>query len=129
MQLDRRRFITSLAASAGLTLIDGCAGSAGSPRTIARVVVIGGGYAGATAAKYLRMWSPDIAVTLVERNSEFVSCPLSNLVLSGAIKLADITLRYDGLTKYGVEVRRDEAVAIDPVKREVRLASATTLTY
>jgi sulfite dehydrogenase len=129
VNLDRRHFITSLAATAGLAAIGGCAGNGASKRTIARVAVIGGGYSGATAAKYLRMWSPDIAVTLVERNAEFISCPLSNLVLSGAMKLSDITLRYDGLTKYGVEVRRDEAVAIDPVKREVRLASATTLTY
>jgi phosphodiesterase/alkaline phosphatase D-like protein len=63
VNLDRRHFITSLAATAGLAAIGGCAGNGASKRTIARVAVIGGGYSGATAAKYLRMWSPDIAVS------------------------------------------------------------------
>ncbi len=106
----------------------GCAGTGNGPMA-GRVVVIGAGYAGATAAKYMRLWSPDIEVTLVERNGEFISCPLSNLVLGGSKTLADITVSYDGLDKYGVKRVRDDAVAVDPVKREVRLASGATLDY
>ena len=95
-----------------------------------KVVVVGGGYGGATAAKYVRMWSDrKIDVTLVERGSEFVSCPLSNLVIGGSRQIADITVAYDGLDKWGVRRIRDEAIAIDPVARTVKLAGGTTLPY
>jgi len=127
MPLSRRAFTKWLGASAALTGIAGCAttgsGSAG------RVVVVGGGYGGATAAKYLRKWSPDIDVTLVEREAQFVSCPISNLVLGGSKTIADVTVSYDGLAKHGVKVVRDNAVAVDPDKRTVRLASGNVLAY
>src|SRR4029077_325487 len=116
MNLKRREFVKQLAAGAAVSAIAGCAETSRTPAA-GRVVVIGAGYAGATAAKYVRMWSPDIDVTLVERNSEFISCPLSNLVLGGSKTLADITVSYDGLRKYGVNLVRDDAVAVDPVKR------------
>ena len=81
MSLTRRDFMKWMAASTGVAAAAGCAdmgaGSAG------RVVVIGGGYGGATCARYIRIWAPDIDVTMVERNSTFVSCPISNLVLGG----------------------------------------------
>ena len=127
MPLSRREFIQWMSAGAGIGALAGCAGSGGP--VAGRVVVIGAGYAGATAAKYVRLWSPDIEVTLVERNREFISCPLSNLVLGGSKTLADITVGYDGLAKHGVNMVRDDAVAIDPVKREVRLASGAALGY
>ena len=127
MPFSRREFIRWVSAGAGLATLTSCAGSGGP--VAGRVVVIGGGYAGATAAKYVRLWAPDIEVTLVERNREFVSCPLSNLVLGGSKTLADITVGYGGLAKYGVSVVRDDAVAIDPVRREVRLASGGILGY
>ena len=128
MSLTRREFVKWMSAGAGLATVAGCAGAGGGP-SVGRVVVIGAGYSGATAAKYIRLWSPDIEVTLVEREGEFISCPLSNLVLGGSKMLADITVGYDGLAKYGVKRVRDEAVAVDAVKREVRLASGTTLGY
>jgi NADPH-dependent 2,4-dienoyl-CoA reductase/sulfur reductase-like enzyme len=93
------------------------------------VVVIGGGYAGATAAKYVRKWGPDIDVALVERQVQFISCPLSNLVLGGSKILDDLTVGYGELRKYGVKVVRDEAVALDPQQRAVRLAGGDTLYY
>jgi sulfide dehydrogenase [flavocytochrome c] flavoprotein chain len=128
MQYSRRDFIKWLSASAGLAAVGGCAttdegGSAG------RVVVIGGGFAGGTAARYLRLWAPDVAVTLVERNANFVSCPMSNLVLGGNARIEDLTVGYDGLRRVGVKLMRDEASAIDPGKRQVRLASGTMLEY
>ena len=128
MALNRREFIRWMSASAGVAAIAGCAGTGGGP-TVGRVVVIGAGYAGATAAKYIRLWAPDIEVTLVERDGEFVSCPLSNLVLGGSKTVADITVGYGGLDKYGIKRVRDEAVAVDPDKREVKLASGATLGY
>jgi NADPH-dependent 2,4-dienoyl-CoA reductase/sulfur reductase-like enzyme len=95
-----------------------------------RVVVVGGGYGGATAAKYVRIWSEGkIDVTLVERNAEFVSCPLSNLVIGGSRAMGDITVAYDGLDRWGVQRVRDEALAIDPTARTLRLAGGTTLHY
>jgi sulfite dehydrogenase len=128
MALNRRDFVRWMSAGAGVAAMAGCAGTGGGP-TVGRVVVIGAGYAGATAAKYIRMWSPDIDVTLIERDGEFISCPLSNLVVGGSKSLADISVSYDGLAKYGVKRVRDDAVAVDPVRREVRLAAGATLGY
>ena len=126
MTISRREFIKWVSATAGAAAVGGCATTGG---TAGRVVVIGGGYGGATAAKYVRMWAPDIAVTVVERGGEFISCPISNLVLGGSIQLKDVTHGYDGLKKRGVTLVRDEAVSVDPVKREVRLAGGGVLGY
>ena len=127
MKLSRREFVKWTAATAGVGAVAGCAtgGGAGS----ARVVVVGGGYGGATAAKYIKMWAPEIDVTLVEPNEHFISCPISNLVLGGNAKMGDITFTYDGLRQRGVRVVRDSAVAIDAAKRQVRLAGGDTLAY
>ncbi len=121
---DRRDFLKLTAAAAALAAA-GCATT--TPR--ARVVVIGGGFGGATAAKYIRMWDPSIEVVMVERADAFVSCPLSNLVLSGTKNMDYITHRHDGLHRYGVQVVRDEATAVDAGKRVVRLARGGDLTY
>ncbi|HXX11793.1 MAG TPA: NAD(P)/FAD-dependent oxidoreductase [Burkholderiales bacterium] len=126
--MSRRRFLKQLAAGAvaGATVgVRRPAFAAG-----ARVVVVGGGFGGATAAKYIRMWAPDIQVTLVERNREFISCPLSNRVLAGQVELVDLTRGYGALSsKYSVEVMYDEAVAIDPDKRELSLEGGDVLPY
>jgi len=93
--------------------------------------VVGGGYGGATAAKYLRLLSDRrIEVTLVEPEPDFVSCPLSNLVVGGMRTMADITRPYDGLVeRWGVRRVRERATAIDADRRRVRLASGATLAY
>ncbi|HYJ19510.1 MAG TPA: FAD-dependent oxidoreductase, partial [Burkholderiales bacterium] len=90
MTFSRREFIKFLSASAVMAGNAGCA-TATTSKTAGRVVVIGAGFAGATAAKYIRMWSPDIQVTLVERDTEFISCPLSNRVLAGTMQLKELT--------------------------------------
>lgn len=95
----------------------------------ARVVVVGGGFGGATAAKYIRKWDPSIEVVLVERESSFVSCPISNLVLAGYSSLPDISRSYDGLRRHGIQVVRDEVTAIDAAKNTVRLARGGDLAY
>ena len=124
---NRRRFLKASAvgaASAGLgsLALTGCATTpAAPPRPIGRVIVIGGGFGGATAAKYLRMWSGGtIEVFLVERNTQFVSCPISNLVLGGSRTIADVTRGYQGLREHGVQVLHDEVSAIDPDKKLVK---------
>ena len=97
----------------------------------ARVVVVGGGYGGATAAKYLRMFSGGaIEVVLVEAESAFVSCPMSNLVLAGRWKLADITRPFDALaSRHGVRVVHDRAKAIDVDKRRLLLERGDAISY
>ncbi|NBU12368.1 MAG: NAD(P)/FAD-dependent oxidoreductase [Betaproteobacteria bacterium] len=96
----------------------------------ARVVVIGGGFAGTTAAKYIRLRDPTIEVTLVERDAEFVSCPLSNLVIGGSRDLASLTRSYGALSqRHGVRRVRDEVTAIDTAARRVRLARGADLRY
>ncbi len=129
MSVSRREFIKWLSANAAVASGVGCA-SAASRKTVGRVVVIGGGFGGATAAKHIRMWSPDIDVTLVERNSEFVSCPLSNRVLAGVIQLSDLTRDYGGLAaRHGVTLVRGEATAVDSGAQVVQLASGRSLPY
>jgi sulfide dehydrogenase [flavocytochrome c] flavoprotein chain len=108
--------------------LGGCANAAAA--TAPKVVVVGGGYGGATAARYLRLWSGGgIDVTLVERDAAFVSCPVSNLVIGGSRQLADITIGYDGLEKLGVCRIRGEAVGIDASARTVSLAQGEPLPY
>lgn len=126
----RREFLQWLSASATLSALTGCATEPSAlARSAGKVVVIGGGYSGATAAKYVKMWGPSIEVTLVEPNPVFISCPLSNRVLAGTMKLEELTVPYDKLGKHGVKVVRDTALAIDPEKRQVRLVQGGTLSY
>jgi len=130
--MDRRQFIragSAASAASVLGLAAGCASTGAGAG--GQVVVIGGGYGGATAAKYIRMWSEGrVQVTLVEPNDSFISCPISNLVLGGSKQMADITTSYDNLGKrHGVKIIKDRAVAIDADKRQVRLAGGSTLAY
>jgi NADPH-dependent 2,4-dienoyl-CoA reductase/sulfur reductase-like enzyme len=89
-----------------------------------RVVVVGGGFGGATAAKYIRMWSDNkIEVVLVERNKQFISCPMSNTVLGGKRTIKDLTRNYDGMKKHGIKLVHGEVTAIDSEKQKVMLSS------
>jgi sulfite dehydrogenase len=124
----RRDFVKLIGAGAALS-ISGCATTA-RENSAGRVVVIGGGYGGATAAKYLRQWSDGrVEVVLVEPNTQFVSCPLSNLVLGGTKRIEDLTLPYSNLPKYGVKVVRDEVAVVDAEKKRVRLKSGEEITW
>lgn len=130
--MKRRQFVHTLAAGSALGSLGWLTGCASTPGAQApHVVVVGGGYGGATAAKYTRLFSGgQVRVTLVEPNPSFISCPLSNLVVHGSKTLADITTSYDGLgQKHGVQTVRDRAVGIDPGQRRVRLASGAELAY
>lgn len=129
MTMDRRRFLAATAATFGATLGAAMPGARAAAK--AHVVVVGGGYGGATAARYLRLWSGNaVDVTLVEPQAAFVSCPLSNLVLGGSHTMADITLPYDTLARrHGIRLVRDRAAAIDIPQRTVRLAGGQRLRY
>jgi sulfide dehydrogenase [flavocytochrome c] flavoprotein chain len=129
--MKRRQFVQTAGAGSVLGvagLLSGCATMGGSS---AKVVVVGGGYGGATAAKYVRMWSDyGIDVTLVEPSAAFVSCPISNLVIGGVKTLADITTPYDNLaSRHGVKLVRDMVISIDADKRVVKLAGGGELPY
>src|SRR5574341_372157 len=92
---------------AGAVSLAGCAAATPSK---ARVVVVGGGFGGATAAKYIRLWDPSIDVVLVEREAQFISCPISNLVLAGYASMDEISRGRDGLRRHGVQIVSDEEI-------------------
>lgn len=124
----RRR--TFLKSAAGLALISAPSLALAREATQAHVVVVGGGYGGATAAKYLRLFSNGrIRVTLVEPNLQFISAPMSNLVLEGRLSMADITHDYGGLARYGVQVVHDYADHVDADKRQVILRKGGALDW
>ncbi len=125
--ISRRRLLAAGSALTGLSLA-GCATTDSGP-SIGRVVVVGGGFGGATAARYLKMWGGNIDVTMVDRNPQFVSCPISNLVLGGYQQLNDITVGYEGLKAMGVKVVQGEVAAIDAAGKKIRLADGTQLAY
>ena len=120
MTFKRRDFLKVAAVGAGAVALGACAGAGLFGRAKARAVIVGGGFGGATTAKYLRLWGDGIAVTLIERNPNFISCPFSNLVIGGSKTMADITHGYDTLrSKYGVSVMQAEVTGIDPHKQSV----------
>ena len=91
------------------------------------VVVVGGGFGGASLARMLRRLDPATRVSLVEREAVFHTCPLSNGVLGGLWTLDRIAFGYDGLRAAGVEVIRDTVAAVDPDTRSVALHDGGTL--
>ncbi len=130
MNTNRRTFLKSSSAVGSVAAMSALGGCASIGASGPKVVIVGGGYGGATAARYIKMWAPNVDVTLVERNAEFISCPISNLVLGGSKTMQDITISYDALAKkHGVRVVRGEAVAVDADKKTVRLANGDTLAF
>src|SRR5512145_2680272 len=96
----RREFLASAAAATAATLLPAPALAQAAPR----VVVVGGGFAGATAARALKWADPRIAVTLVEASRTFTACPFSNLVIGGLSELAGQQFGYDRIAADGIEV-------------------------
>ncbi len=127
---NRRLFLQTL----GLTALATAACTAQSSRSgaapLARVVVVGGGYGGATAAKYLRTLDPRIAVTLIEPKAVYYSCPWSNTVVGGMNGMEAIAFNYDNLEKrHGVRVVQDRVVEVDADKKMVKTAAGRTFNY
>jgi NADPH-dependent 2,4-dienoyl-CoA reductase/sulfur reductase-like enzyme len=127
--MDRRHFIGQSAAALGL--VTGFSTQARANLQKAEILVIGGGYGGATAAKYLRLFSNNTAgVTLIEPNPSFISCPMSNLVIGGSRNLSELTTSYSNLSKrHGIKMIQDSVASIDADKKTVKLASGKTLRY
>jgi NADPH-dependent 2,4-dienoyl-CoA reductase/sulfur reductase-like enzyme len=125
----RRAFLKGSSAGVGLAAasaagLTGCAtGTKGDvmPKSARRVVVVGGGWGGATAAKYVRLEDPAIEVVMLEPNRQFVSCPFSNLVLSGLRPIESLTFGYDNLRTHGVKILHEPALAIEHDTGRVRV--------
>lgn len=126
--LTRREFITGTAVGiAGLACFGPFSISAQAaelfPKTGRRVVVVGGGFGGATTARYLKLYDPGLEVFLIEANRQYVTCPSSNLVLSGLLPMSAITHGYGRLAKqHGIKLVHAEVTAVDPVGRYVQTA-------
>jgi NADH dehydrogenase FAD-containing subunit len=129
--MQRRTLLQTGLALGSLSALPGCATLTSQAPAKAQVVVIGGGYGGATAAKYVRVLSNyKISVVLIEPNKTFISCPMSNLVLGGSKTMAQITTPYTALSsKHGVSLVHDLVTAIDPAKKTVRLKNGGTISY
>jgi len=127
--VQRRELLAHFCAGGALSLA-ACAHMPGGPAK-PRVVVVGGGYGGATAAKFLRSFSGGgVDVMLVEPNARFVSSPLSNRVIAGEMSLAELTVDYDLLrARHGVSLVHDRVASIDPHGKYVVLAGGVRLRY
>lgn len=126
----RRQFLGALGATAGGLWLWPLTGRAMGGRSPGRVVIVGGGFGGATCARYVKRFAPNMDVTLVERDQRYVTCPFSNTVLGGLRGIDAITHGYDRLAEqHGVKVIHDSAVAIDPAAKTVALAGGAKLAY
>lgn len=129
MTLNRRTLIKTAVTAGSLTVFP-YLNLAAKTKNKHRVVVIGGGFAGATAAKYLKLWAPDLDVIMVEKSARFVSCPQSNLVLSGHRTLQQLTHDYQSLSaKHGVQTVQATVTTIDTEKQQLRLNDGVSLDY
>jgi sulfide dehydrogenase [flavocytochrome c] flavoprotein subunit len=123
--INRRTF----ARLAGATALAVGGGAAAIAQARPKVVVIGGGFGGATAARYLRLLDAGLDVTLVEPSRDYLTCPFSNLVLGGLLEMPALRQYQTGVAKAGVDVIHDRATAIDAGRRTVRLGGGRTLSY
>lgn len=127
--MNRRRQFLKLAGAGAAMAIAGHGRIARAAKG-AHVIVIGGGFGGATCAKYLRLTDPGIEVTLIEPATHYITCPFSNLVLGGLRTMGSITQGYDALRKrHGVHVLHQRVRAIDPGGKKVTLDNGKSLRY
>lgn len=94
-----------------------------------KVVIVGGGVAGSTAAKSLKRLDPKLDVTLIEANKNYHTCFMSNEVINGDRDIKSITFDYKGLEKHGVKVVFDHVDAIDTAKKQVKTKSGKSYGY
>lgn len=123
--LNRRHILAGIGASSAL----GSIALSAIAQSKANLVIVGGGFGGATAARYLKRLAPNANVTLIESNSKFISCPFSNLVIAGERTLDQQTFSYVNLVKAGITLVHEKATNIDGPSRTVTLTSGKTLTY
>ena len=123
MRVSRRELVKA-AGAAALFPLPALAQGAGP-----KVVVIGGGFAGATAARFVKQANRDITVTLVETNPTFTACPFSNGVIAGLRELRAQQFNYERLAETGVTLAFQPATAVDAQARRVSLNGGTQLSY
>jgi sulfide dehydrogenase [flavocytochrome c] flavoprotein chain len=123
--MTRRNVVRGVAASAA-SLTFPCPSLA---QSAARIVVIGGGFGGASCARALNRIDPKLAVTLIEPNRTFTACPFSNEVIAGLREIEAQQFSYDRIIAEGVNVIAQAATRIDPQTRAVGLADGTSLGY
>jgi NADPH-dependent 2,4-dienoyl-CoA reductase/sulfur reductase-like enzyme len=128
--MKRRQLLQAALGGGALEALSACSSIRSTPSS-AKVVVLGGGFGGSTAAKYVRTLSDrSIDVVLIEPNKTFISCPISNLVVGGVRQLTQITMTYDALrVRHGVTVVHDTVSAIDTTRKTVRLAGGSEIRY
>lgn len=128
--VDRRRFIKLFAGSGALLAGMGPLPVFAQSKTpSARIVIIGGGFGGATCAKYLNMIDAGLSVTLIEPSTQFTTCPFSNVVLGGIRDLDSITHGYQAHEKRGITIVQDKVRQIDAAGKKVILGKGETLPY
>lgn len=128
----RRSFLKAVGIGGAVSVTGlGCAATSATDHgRSAHVVVIGGGSGGATAAKYLKRFSPEMQVTLIEPTATYYTCYGSNWVLGGHATMDDIAQTYGTLSdRHGVTVLQDTVTEINPERRSVTTAGGETLTY
>ncbi|QSA99865.1 FAD-dependent oxidoreductase [Methylomonas sp. EFPC1] len=127
--LSRRRFLQGVA-GLGAGVLGGCGGVPLRSGGKAHVVVVGGGFGGATAAKYLRLLDANIQVTLIEPKAKYITCPGSNWLFAGLANLDQLTVDYQDLQdRYGVKLLVDRISSLDAAQRQLRLAGGQSVTY
>jgi NADPH-dependent 2,4-dienoyl-CoA reductase/sulfur reductase-like enzyme len=130
MTLKRREFIKTATVAGMAAVMPATTYAARTLRKQKRVIVVGGGFAGATAAKYVAMWSTNTEVIMIERNAQFVSCPQSNLVLGGSRTLQQLTHDYTSLAdNYDIKTVQAEVVSVDTDKQQLTLHDGVIVAY
>ena len=125
-----RRTFTKVASAAGAATAIGLVNVIPARAASGRVVVVGGGFGGATTAKYIRRMDPGIQVTLIEPKKQFQTCPFSNTVIAGLNDIGFITHGYDALrNKWGAQVVHDMVTKVDAAKKTVTTAGGSTIGY
>lgn len=128
--LTRRKFVGMVVAAGAATSALGWPILAQAGKDGGQVVIVGGGFGGASCAKYLSRIAPGVEVTLIERDAKFITCPFSNAVLGGLYDMDFITHGYNALrNEHGVKVIHDSATGVDPAAKMVKLAGGSTLGY
>lgn len=130
-RISRRRLVQGglLAALAPVFAPAAPAAGLSAPRTSARVAVVGGGYGGVVAARYLKRFDPRLDVTLIEQNARYVSCPLSNTVLAGARDIDSLTFGYEAVAADGITVKQARVIALDGETKRLRTDSGTDIAF
>ncbi|MBL4613403.1 MAG: FCSD flavin-binding domain-containing protein [Magnetovibrio sp.] len=127
--MNRRNFLKTTGGVALATGVTLAAPSLSNAAGAGKIVIVGGGVAGATTARYLKLGNKDLDVTIVEPNASYHTCFMSNEVIGGGRKLSQIEQTYDGLQKIGIKVLKDSVTSIDAAKKTVMTKGGSKLGY